>query len=174
MSRPHRARLATVLGVLGAAVVMTACGGTGHADRASDAGSSGPITVSGAYVAALSTDVPAGMYFTIENRGPVPDTLVAISTTVAQRSELHREVMHGSSMIMEPVAEVPVPAGGALRLAPGGYHVMLTGLHHALAPGDTVAATLELRHAGQVLIRADVVSYAELEGKLNEGATQRR
>jgi copper(I)-binding protein len=173
MSRPHVARLATVLGALAAAVVMAACE-TGQADRTSDERATGPISVSAAYVVSLSTDVPAGMYFTIENRGAMPDTLVAISTSVAQRSDLHREVMHGSSMTMEPVPEAAVPAGGALRLAPGGYHVMLTGLHHALTPGDTVRAMLELRHAGRVPIRAEVVSYAELEEKLNEGATRRQ
>ena len=43
---------------------------------------------------------------------------------------------------MEPLSEVPVAAGQAVKFEPGGKHVMLFGLDPALAAGATTEMTL--------------------------------
>ena len=44
---------------------------------------------------------------------------------------------------MEDVSSVPVPAGGEVRFAPGGYHLMCMDPTAAIRPGGNVPVTLQ-------------------------------
>ena len=69
--------------------------------------------------------------------------LVAVSSPVAGVVEIHEMTMDGSTMKMRQVTGgLPLPAGQAVELKPGGYHVMLMDLKQTLKAGDTVSATL--------------------------------
>ena len=57
---------------------------------------------------------------------------------------------------MEPVSRIPVGPSARVQLRPGGFHLMLTGLKGALAPGQTVTLTLRFERAGSVTARAEV------------------
>lgn len=59
-------------------------------------------------------------------------------------------------MRMTPVDEIPVPAGGAAVLEPGGYHIMLLDLAAPLEVGSTIEVTLTFAGAGEVQVAADV------------------
>jgi copper(I)-binding protein len=48
-------------------------------------------------------------------------------------------------MRMSAVDRLALPAGKAVKLEPGGYHVMLMGLVAPIKEGDTVAITLALK-----------------------------
>ncbi len=50
--------------------------------------------------------------------------------------------MEGGVMKMSAVDRLPLPAGKAVELKPGGYHVMLMDLAQPLKEGDTVPLTL--------------------------------
>ncbi len=113
------------------------------------------------------------MYFQVSNRGEQHEQLIAISTPVAERAEIHRSVDHGGMMAMEPVESLLIPAGGTVRLAPGGHHVMLLNLTRALATGDTVRATLRFHSAGDLSVQARVVAYSELEDYTGTGTHHR-
>jgi copper(I)-binding protein len=112
----------------------------------------------------------AAMYFTVQNGGDQDDQLLAITTTVAGAAEIHRTFQDGGMVRMEPVASLDVPAGGLLRLAPGGYHVMLLDLQEHLWAGDRFDATLHFRHAGEIAVRARVVELADIEEALAESS----
>jgi len=58
--------------------------------------------------------------------------------------ELHTMKMEEGVMKMRAVPRIELPAGQAVKLAPGGYHVMLLDLKQQLKPGDTVPITLTL------------------------------
>jgi protein SCO1/2 len=103
------------------------------------------------------------VYLTVANDGDAADTLIAIESPVAARARVHREVTQGDMMAMEPMAALPVPPHGVVRLAPGGLHIMLEGLRRRLVVGDTVALVLVFRVAGRLSVRASVVRYADLE-----------
>jgi copper(I)-binding protein len=70
--------------------------------------------------------------------------LVGVSSPAATTVELHKMEMTGSMMKMGPVASIDLPAGKAVNLASGGYHIMLTGLKQQLKEGETVTLTLLL------------------------------
>jgi copper(I)-binding protein len=68
--------------------------------------------------------------------------LVAASSPVAGVVEVHEMAMDGNVMKMRAVPALDLPAGKAVELKPGGYHVMLMDLKQQLKPGETVALTL--------------------------------
>ncbi|MCP5271648.1 MAG: copper chaperone PCu(A)C [Burkholderiaceae bacterium] len=69
--------------------------------------------------------------------------LVAASSPVAGVVEIHEMSMEGSTMRMrELTGGLALPAGQAVELKPGGYHVMLMDLKQQLKAGETVPVTL--------------------------------
>jgi copper(I)-binding protein len=62
----------------------------------------------------------------------------------------------GGMMAMEPVARLPIPHGATVRLATGGYHLMLVGLHRDLKAGMTFPVTFRFANAGLVRTTATV------------------
>ena len=74
--------------------------------------------------------------------------LVAGSSPVAGVVEIHEMAMEGTTMRMREIAGgLPLPAGQAVELKPGGYHVMLMDLKQQLKAGDTVPVTLVVEGA---------------------------
>jgi copper(I)-binding protein len=70
-------------------------------------------------------------------------TLVSASTPVAGVAEIHEMAMDGNVMKMRALPKgLELPAGKAVDLKPGGYHVMLMDLKQQLKAGDTVPLTL--------------------------------
>ena len=57
---------------------------------------------------------------------------------------------------------IPVPAGGTVTLAPGGFHIMLIGLKAPLHAGQGYDVTLDFRHAGPMTITGTAVKPAEI------------
>jgi periplasmic copper chaperone A len=71
--------------------------------------------------------------------------LVAVSTPVAGTAEVHEMKMDSAGVMkMGAVPALELPAGKAVELKPGGYHVMLIGLKQQLKAGDTVPLTLTI------------------------------
>ena len=68
--------------------------------------------------------------------------LVAASSPVAGIVEIHEMAMEQNVMRMRAVGGLDLPAGKAVELKPGGYHVMLMELKGPLKAGDTVPITL--------------------------------
>jgi periplasmic copper chaperone A len=85
-------------------------------------------------------------YLTIQS--PTVDRLVAASTPVARKAELHTMEMSGMVMKMRPLAGVDIPAGQSVTLVPGGMHIMLLGLKQPLKPGQSFPLTLRFAKAG--------------------------
>lgn len=68
--------------------------------------------------------------------------LVSVQSPVAGVSEVHEMAMDGNVMKMRAVPSLELPAGQAVELKPGGYHVMLMDLKQAVKAGETVPLTL--------------------------------
>jgi periplasmic copper chaperone A len=85
-------------------------------------------------------------YVTIQS--PTADRLVAASSPVAKKAELHTMSMHGMVMKMRPIAGLDIPPGQPVSLKPGGEHVMLLGLNQPLHEGQSFPLTLDFEKAG--------------------------
>jgi copper(I)-binding protein len=136
-------------------VLVAACSG-GAAASATPSTSGVQLTVKDAWARAAVAGGDTAVYFTIVN-GPVADTLTGVTTDAAQSAGLHQTSTDASEMTgMQMMTTVPVPGGGTVSFAPGGYHVMLTGLKQALNAGDHVQVTLTFQNAGSVNVTAEV------------------
>ncbi len=96
----------------------------------------------------------AAVYATIV--APAGDRLTAVATPAAQKADLHTMTMDNGVMKMRQLDGIDLPAGQAVTLKPGGYHIMLTGLAKPLKEGDTVALTLTFEKAGSRDVTAPV------------------
>lgn len=111
--------------------------------------------VTGGYVTLVST---------------VDDALVGVTTPVAEAVELHNHIKDGDVMRMVQVTEIPLPAGQAVALKPGGLHMMLFGVDPTLAEGDQVTLTLTLASGAEIVTKAGVHARVEAVGEYHGGA----
>lgn len=103
-----------------------------------------------------SSGTTSAIYFVLKNRGGEADRLVAVRTEVASAVELHLSAIEDGVMRMRQVETIEVPARGEVRLAPGGYHLMLIGLRRELQDGDRFPVTLEFERAGSRVVEVEV------------------
>ncbi|MDR7379923.1 copper(I)-binding protein [Rhodoferax ferrireducens] len=74
--------------------------------------------------------------------------LVSVSTPVAGVAEVHEMKMEGDVMKMRALpGGLDLPAGKAVALTPGGYHIMLMDLKAALPKDSTIPLTLVFQDA---------------------------
>lgn len=83
-----------------------------------------------------------GAFMTLRAKEPMK--VVGATSAVAGVVEIHEMAMQNNVMRMRAVESLPLPAGQAVELKPGGYHVMLMDLNRALKPGEKVAIELQL------------------------------
>ncbi|MFT4190307.1 MAG: copper chaperone PCu(A)C [Comamonas sp.] len=101
------------------------------------------ISVEQPYVrATVPQQKSSGAFLTL--RAAQDARLVAASSPVAGRVEIHEMKMEGDVMKMRQVPSVALPAGQTVQLAPGGYHLMLLDLKQPLQAGDNVPLTLTI------------------------------
>ena len=95
--------------------------------------------------------VAGGGFLTITNTGKEPDRLLSGATTAADRLEIHEMSVTDGIMRMRALPDgLAIAPGQTVKLAPGGYHIMLIGLKKPLAIGDRVPARLKFEKAGEV------------------------
>ena len=90
-----------------------------------------------------------GAFMTLKG-GAAADRLMSASSPVAGTAEVHQTVNDKGVMKMQPVAELPIEAGKAVELKPGGYHIMLMDLKRPLKAGETFPLTLHFAKAGDI------------------------
>ena len=96
------------------------------------------------------------------------DTLMAAESPSSALAQVHESSMENNMMVMyEAKAGLPLPAGQAVSLAPGGNHIMLLGVKEPLAEGDKVPLTLTFATASPVEVEASVGQPALPEGKMD-------
>ena len=102
------------------------------------------------------------IYLTIVNSGAGADVLKSVETPLG-RASLHQSSMQGGIATMKAMSEgFPAPARQSVVLAPGGDHIMLTHLTHALTRGQKIPAILVFQRAGRVKIEISVEMTAPL------------
>ena len=88
------------------------------------------------------------LYVTIVNRGGAGDRLLGVTASRPGMVMVHStETLDGVSR-MRMVQALPIPAKATVALAPGGTHLMLSGMDAPLAAGEQVDLTLRFEKAG--------------------------
>jgi periplasmic copper chaperone A len=96
-------------------------------------------------------------YLTIENKGSTADRLIGGSGDVTDRIEVHEMTTRNGVMTMRALDKgLAIEPGKTVKLAPGGFHLMMFDLKSPLKQGDKVPITLEFEKAGKVKLSFDV------------------
>jgi copper(I)-binding protein len=119
----------------------------------------GQVKVEGAWVRPTVAGQQGGGGF-VTLTSPVADRLLGGSTPAAERFELHSMTMKGDVMEMRQVPAIELPAGRAVKLEPGGLHVMFIGLKQPLAAGSKLPVTLRFEKAGEVKVEFAIAARA--------------
>lgn len=82
--------------------------------------------------------------------------LVGVSSPVAGVSEVHEMKMDKDIMKMRAMPALDLPAGKAVELKPGGYHLMLMDLKQPLLKDSKVPVTLTFKDAKGVQSRLEL------------------
>jgi periplasmic copper chaperone A len=145
-------RIAT--GLAGMALIACLFAAPSRADEVK----AGDLVISQAWSRATPNGAKiGGGYLTIANKGSAPDRLVGVSADVAGKIEVHEMAMNDGVMKMRPLDKgLAIEPGKTVKLAPGGYHLMMMDLKTPLKQGDKVPVTLEFEKAGKVQVTLDV------------------
>jgi copper(I)-binding protein len=104
------------------------------------------VDVQGAWArATVQGQKATGAFMTLMSREG--SRLVAVASPVASVTEVHEMAMEGDVMKMRAIAGLDLPAGKAVELKPGGYHVMLMDLKLPLQKDTTIPLTLTFKNA---------------------------
>lgn len=116
------------------------------------------IEVSDAWARKSPMKTTAGAAY-MKITSPTDDALVgaSVDASIAGMVEIHETVMaEDDSMKMQHVDKIDLPAGEAVELKPGGYHVMLMELADPLEVGTTFDVTLSFENAEDLVIPVEV------------------
>ena len=121
-------------------------------------GSGEPATIQ--VTGAMCRPTPAGRQMTgcyLTLTSAAADRLVSASSADANLVQVHESRIESGMMMMRELREgLPLPAGEAVALAPGGNHLMLMGVKEPLVAGDTVALTLTFEVSSPIEVTATV------------------
>jgi periplasmic copper chaperone A len=73
-------------------------------------------------------------------------TLIKAESPIAGTVEVHGMEMKNNVMTMREAPKVDLPAGKQVRLAPGGFHIMLMDLKQPVKNGETVPLKLTIEY----------------------------
>ena len=139
----------TTLRALLACVLLAA----GTAAVAATSASPQDVHIGRAWIRWLPANLPAAGYVEIVNDSNAAVRLTGATSPAYGMVMLHHSrLAHGDST-MEVVDHLDIPAHGRVKLAPGGYHLMLIHAKRPIKPGDTVKMTLDF--AGGAKLQAD-------------------
>lgn len=99
---------------------------------------------------------PSALYFTLHG-GPLPVTLIGVTTDVTVSSEMHESMAKGGMTTMAPLARLAVPARADIVFAPGGRHVMLFDVNPGIKPGGRRPVVTLSFADGQRLVTTAIV-----------------
>jgi copper(I)-binding protein len=106
----------------------------------------------------------ASAYLVLRNVGSSDDRLLRIDSQVAETIEVHSMTMDGGIMRMRRLdAPLTVPAGGEVRLDPGGLHLMMMGLKTPLREGERIKLDLVFERAGRVAVEIPIARLGATE-----------
>jgi copper(I)-binding protein len=127
----------------------------------------GDLTIEKPWARATPKGAEVGAaYVEIRNAGGEADKLTGGSADFAN-VEIHEMSMQGNVMKMQELKDgLAIPAHGDVKLAPGGYHLMLTDLKHPLVKGETAKVTLTFERAGAVTVEFPVVGIGASSGDM--------
>lgn len=151
-------------------IVLALCAALSPGPAAGETVKAGKLVIFSAWARATPGYTgTAAAYLSIHNHGLAPDRLVGASSPVASRVALHATKYTDGVMRMLRLDDVSIEAGEKKTLAPGGLHLMLTGLNRRLRTGQRFPLVLRFRDAGEVTVTVEVMRVGAKGPEAREG-----
>jgi len=116
-----------------------------------------PFDITEAWFRSLPGGVPAGGYFNAHNNSDRMVVINGVQSGACGMLMMHESSNKGGMSGMDMVDKVLVPAGGTVKFAPGGYHLMCeqpkmkigdrVPVSFSLSNGTTVVVAFQVRNA---------------------------
>jgi copper(I)-binding protein len=113
-----------------------------------------PFDVTGAWFRSLPGKLPAGGYFTVQNNTGREVAITGASSQACGMLMIHQSSNKGGMTGMTMLEKVSVPAGGIVRFAPSGLHLMCE--QPKMKIGGKVPVTLHLAGGNSVSVAFEV------------------
>lgn len=137
--------------------ILAGCGSDSEREDSESLIAGEGIIVEGAWARPGNEGMMSAAYFLITNFDSDADTLLSVSTDVAQLAEVHESYEQDGGMTgMREAGEVEVPGQSTIRLQPGGLHVMLMKLTRNLEEGDEFELILNFTDEREVAVTVPV------------------
>src|SRR5689334_4774339 len=119
--------------------------------------SAAPFDITEAWFRSLPGGVPAGGYFTAHNNSDRAVVITGVQSGACGMLMMHESSNKGGMSGMDMVDKIVVPAGGTVKFAPAGYHLMCeqpkmkigakVPVSFSLSNGTTVVVAFQVRNA---------------------------
>jgi copper(I)-binding protein len=130
--------VARALSAIGAAVIVQLAAAPAPA-LAGPAAAACDLKVRSAWIREATPGASAlAAYGIFENTGAKPLRITKIETAAAAMAMIHETLVENGVAEMRMVSDLDLAAGGKLKLAPGGKHLMLSGLKSLPKVGDQI------------------------------------
>lgn len=149
-------------------MLLAACGGEVKQSEAADSQGAATAAQEAAPAGAalrlsVTPDRPSAAYLTLTG-GDAAKVLTGVTSPDAERVEMHETKREGEMTMMAPVERIEVPAGGEVKMRPGGLHLMLFGLTDAARSAGSVTLNLSYADGSSETVVASSANLAALEG----------
>jgi copper(I)-binding protein len=115
-----------------------------------------PFEITNAWFRALPGKLPAGGYFTADNRTGREIAITGARADACGTLMIHQSSTKGGMSSMDMANKVAVPPGGQVSFAPGGYHLMCTDPTPKMKIGTKVPVLLSLSDGSTVAVAFQV------------------
>jgi len=115
----------------------------------------GEIVIKDQWLRPSAAKMATALYFTIENKGDLPDTLYSVKSDISDKIEIHETYSLGDMMGMREIGSMIIEAGKVVNLEPGGKHIMVLKLKRDIKVGDDIDFILYFKRTGEISITAE-------------------
>lgn len=108
-----------------------------------------------------------GGFMTLQNDGKTDDVLLSVSSPSADVVEIHQTLEQDGMMQMQKIDKLPIKAGQAVALQPGGYHLMLIGMRDSKEiKANWITLILKFEKSGEMEFKAPLRTTARQATKV--------
>ncbi len=121
------------------------------------------VTVDDLILSAATTDArPTAIFMTLSTAdNALSRTLVAVTTNMCGRTELHDHIREGDVMRMRQVPEITIAPGKQVVMRPMGLHIMCFDPSLPQNPGDKLTVTLAFADGATQDATGQILSFQD-------------
>ena len=113
-----------------------------------------PLIVQNAWMRKAPGTDTAAVYLVLRNTSVEPVIVIGVRSPAASHVMIHETSTVGGQSRMRMHEQLVIAPGQSLSLAPGGMHVMMSGMKKSVLIGQTVPLVFLLANGGQVQVAA--------------------